>query len=494
VPVDEAAAGAHLPAMVSRDISLPFGVSMTVESNSRTHPGVGGPAAGPVVILVDNKVRDLTVAALIAHQLEADGIECFLEPLEAFRAAVGAHRPGMIVFNHLNGSQLVRWSQRLAEIGVLSAVLPNEGIVYDKTVREVLSGRFHRDAHVVNFFCWNEAHKESLLAQNIYNHTQIDVVGIPRFDVYFQPWSKVLPPVQPRRTGKPRVLLCTNFIFANFDKRQADRTFGSWQKYNPGAKDYWGAVLSHRKSREQALKFAEALLDDGRFELVLRPHPNENRVFYEDWLAALPGAKRAGVVYAPTDNISALILDCDVQVACETCTTSIESWIAKKPTIALIFDKHPFHYNALHNAPNIPCNDPTVFADTVSHCLDEPVPQDKLALRLQHLETWCASPDGHSVERIAAAIGKALRSRPAPDWSKLDAGDFRRAAKLRMYQQLGQAYHYDPLLWLKGSLFPKRYAMKTRGYRKSILPSDVASARRLVEERLGRRGATKRAS
>jgi len=456
--------------------------------------GAGSKETDPVVILVDNKVRDLNVAALIAHQLEANGVKCFLEPLEAFRAVLGAHRPSMIVFNHLNGSQLVEWSQRLAEIGVLSAVLPNEGIIYDKTAREVVSGRFHRDVHVDNYFCWNESHKESLIAQGIYEDTEIDIVGIPRFDVYFEPWSKVLPLAPPRRSGRPRVLLCTNFIFASFDKQQADRTFGAWEKYNPGVKDYWGAVLSHQKSRDQVLKFAEALLEDGRFELVLRPHPNENRAFYESWLDALPEVKRAEIVYAPTDNISALILDCDVQVACETCTTSIESWIAKKPTIALIFDKHPFHYNELHNAPNLPCDDPNAFPELVSRCLDEPVPQDKLALRLQHLETWCASPDGHSVERIATAIGKALRSRPAPDWTKLDAGDFRRAAKLRMYQQIGQAYHYDPLLWLKGSLFPKRYAMKTRGYRKSILPSDVARARRLVEERLSNRSAAKRAS
>jgi surface carbohydrate biosynthesis protein len=455
----------------------------------------GSKKIDPVAILVDNKVRDLNVAALIAHQLEARGVKCFLEPLEAFRAVVGAHRPGMIVFNHLNGSQLVEWSQRLAEIGILTAVLPNEGIVYDKTAREVLSGRFHRGVHVDNYFCWNESHKESLITQGIYDDTQIDVVGIPRFDVYFEPWSKVLPPVQPRRSGKPRVLLCTNFIFAGYDQGQAERTFGTWKKYNPAAKDYWGAVLSHRANRDRVLKFAEALLDDGRFELVLRPHPNENRAFYEEWVAALPDAKRVEVVYAPTDNISALILDCDVQVACETCTTSIESWIAKKPTIAIVFDKHPFHYNELHNTPNIPCADPGAFPEFISRCLTEPVPPDKLALRLQHLETWCASPDGHSVERIATAIDTALRSRPSPDWTKLGFGDFRRAVKLRTYQQFGQAYHYDALLWLKGSLFPKRYEMKTRGYRKSILPSDVTAARRIVEERLSSvGGSTKRAS
>ncbi len=446
-----------------------------------------GPVSGPVVILVDNKVRDLNVAAVVAHQLESEGIACRLEPLEAFRAVVGAHRPSMIIFNHLNGGQLVRWSQRLAEIGVLTAVLPNEGIVYDQTSRDALSGRFHRDAHVDNIFCWNESHKQSLLAQGIFGNAQIDVVGIPRFDIYFVPWSKLLPPAPARQSNRPRVLLCTNFVFARFNHEQAKQTFGGWEKYNPAAKHYWGAVLSHRASRIKTLEFASAILADGRFELVLRPHPNEDHEIYEDWLAGLSEEQRAGVVYAPKINIGSLILDCDLHVACETCTTSIEAWIATKPTLALIFDKHSFHYNETHNAPNIPCDDPNAFSDLVARQLSQPVPPEKMALRLQHLETWCASPDGGSVGRIVAAISKALRNRRAPNWSKLGAGDMRRAIKLKAYNHIGQAYHFDPLLWLKASLFPKRYAMKTRAYRKSILPADVAQARQHVQERLSDR-------
>lgn len=444
-----------------------------------------GQVSGPVVILVDNKVRDLNVAALVAHQLESEGIPCRLEPLEAFRAALGAHRPSMIVFNHLNGGQLVRWSRRLADMGVMTAVLPNEGIVYDKVARDALAGNFHRDAHVDNVFCWNQSHKEALLAKGIYGGAQIDIVGIPRFDIYFEPWSKLLAPAPARRSGRPRVLLCTNFVFARYDEAQAKEAFGGWEKYNPAAKDYWSAVLSHRANRVKVLEFADALLKDGRFELVLRPHPNEDHEIYETWLAGLSEAHRAGVVYAPKDNISSLILDCDLHVACETCTTSIEAWIARKPTLALIFDKNRFHYNEVHNAPNIPCENPAAFADMVAENLSGLVPADKQALRDAHLETWCASPDGGSVSRIVAAIGKAVRNRKSPDWTKLGAGDMRRAIKLKTYQQIGQAYHFDPWLWLKASLFPQRYAMKTRGYSKSIMPADVSKARRHIRERLG---------
>src|SRR5258706_9352795 len=94
-------------------------------------------ATGPrprAVLLVDSKTRDLPVAALIAHHLNALGVDCFLEPLEAYRAVLGAYRPQLILFNHLTASHLVDYSKRLAQMGVLTAVLPNEGILYDSEV------------------------------------------------------------------------------------------------------------------------------------------------------------------------------------------------------------------------------------------------------------------------------------------------------------------------------------------------------------------------
>lgn len=438
--------------------------------------------SGPAVILVDSKIRDLNVAALIASHLEALGVPCYLEPLEAFRAVVGAYHPGMIVFNHLNGGHLVKWSRRLAEIGVLTAVLPNEGIIYEQSSREVMAGRFHRDVHVDCFFCWNEPHREAVAAEGIYRDTRVEVVGVPRFDFYFEPWSKILPPAPPRRSSRPRVLLCTNFIFAHYnDRAEVDRLFGTWAAYNPANRDYWGSVLAHQRSRPRVLEYAQSLIDDGRFEVVLRPHPNEVHSFYEEWLERLTPEQRANVVYAPKENISALILDCDLQISCEVCTTAIESWIAKKPTITLIFEKHPIHYKEVQIAPNVSCDNPSALPDMVADQLANGVPPEKLAAQKEHLRLWCSTSDGRSTQRIAEVIAETLRSKPKPDWSKLDASDTRRAAKLKAYQSVGQAYHFDPLLWLKSAFFKRRYALKNRGYAKSIMPRDVSATKQLFK-------------
>ena len=87
-----------------------------------------------VVYLVDNKNRDLMGASLIAHYIRESGHECFLEPLEAYQAALGAHKPHLMIFNHLLASHLAAYSRRLNSLGIKVAVLSNEGILYDKDV------------------------------------------------------------------------------------------------------------------------------------------------------------------------------------------------------------------------------------------------------------------------------------------------------------------------------------------------------------------------
>ena len=62
-------------------------------------------------MLVDHRQRDLPVASLIAFQLRARGIDCFLEPIDAYQGALGAHRPNMIIFNHVLASHLVGYSR-----------------------------------------------------------------------------------------------------------------------------------------------------------------------------------------------------------------------------------------------------------------------------------------------------------------------------------------------------------------------------------------------
>ena len=89
--------------------------------------------------------------------------------------------------------------------------------------------------------------------------------------------------------------------------------------------------------------------------------------------------------------------------------------------------------------------------------------------------------DTNVCERIAGIIGQAINTKRPADWSKLRFEDYRRSIKLRIYRALGQAYHFDPMLWIKYLLLPRRYWTRQATYDKSIKPSDVAAARRRIE-------------
>jgi len=437
-------------------------------------------------MLVDNKRRDLMVAALLAHHLEERGAVCHLEPLEAYQGVLGAHRPDLIIVNHLLAPHLVHYSQRLRDLGVLVAVLPNEGILYDENVLEFNAGKHYNGAHIDLFFCWNEVHKRALEKQGFGGRTHIEVIGVPRFDFYFAPWSSVFD-LQPKSDdGRRRVLFCTNFVFAKFHdlpKMEADRFFGQWKDKIAAYRDYWSMVEVNHRARQKMFTFLEELARQTQFDVVLRPHPSEEIAIYRRWLDGLKPEQRQRFTLDQETNITQLILSCDLEISCETCTTALESWIAKKPTVELVLEKHPVFFHPHIAALNATCDRAEQLVDVIGKELSS----SRAAVeggRAGHLAKWCHSPNGTSTGQMAEAIVREISDHPRPDWSKLAANDRRRAMKLRLMNRFGQAYHFDPLLPIKSRLFKSRYQLKSFSYRKSIMPRDVTEARARIERGL----------
>lgn len=438
----------------------------------------------PIVILADNKRRDLPGIALIAHHIRTLGVECHLEPLESYRAALGAYRPGMIVFNHVFASHLAAWTKRLADVGVLTAVLSNEGMYLREDDLEFNSGRYHADAHIDYFFSWNRVHRDGLKKTGVFNNSKIEVVGVPRFDYYSKPWSDLLDRSLVGTKSKPRILACTNFVLSRFyelPREYADRFFLAWVSRMPRYKDYWGAIESHWKSQRRFLEYIKPLVASGKYEIILRPHPSEARAIYDKWLAELDAVERAHIQYDTQANISAQILDCDLEISGESCTTAVESWIAQKPTVELVFDKHPVLFSEERSAGNVHCGTPADIVKIVDEQLANPAQPQLREVRNNYLEKWCATPDGNACRRVAEIAVSAVKQKRPADWSKLAFADHRRALKLRATRMIGHAYHFSPLLPLKSLLFKKSYTIRKFTYDKSIRPRDVAAALRRIE-------------
>lgn len=430
-----------------------------------------------IVLLVDNRKRDLPGAALIAHHLRRLGYTCFLEPLEAYKAVLSAHKPAMIIFNHLLASHLVSYSKRLKKLGVLTAVLPNEGLIYNREVLKFLAGRFYSDAHIDLYFCWHAELKRLLLESGFSESTtRMEVIGIPRFDYYFKPWSALYNTLPAPPPGKKRILLCTNFDLARFSelpKSAADQFFASWASRIDSYSDYWGCIQSMRARRDAMPAYITALAATGRYEVLLRPHPSENILFYQDFLKTMPPELRQHVQMDAKSNITGLILASDLTIAVEDCTTTLESWIAGKPTISLIFDRHPMRYDEAFAQLNVSCFSPQELPDLVARELAAPDQAVFAAGRQAHLQQWCSPLDGQTCQRVALAIRDVLANSKPVDWSQIELDDHRRAAKLRIKTFLGLPYTYDPALLIKNRLFPKKYAMRYNAVCKTIRPAEV---------------------
>ena len=440
-------------------------------------------------MLVDDKKRDLMVAALIARHFQRRGVECFLEPLEAYRGALAAHRPHLMIFNHLVASHLVEYSKRLGGMGILTAVLLNEGLCYNDDAREFNAGKHHRGANIDYFFCWNRPLKEALQRQGFGARTHIEVVGPPRFDYYCEPWSRVFDDFPWPGHGRPKLLVCSNFGFAKFfnaPRAEGKRFFAAWTDRIPERKDWWGLIEMNHRAQQRFLLFVEAIARSGKFDVVLRPHPREDLDVYRNWLAALPPQARSRLHMDATSNITSLILACDLRVGCENCNTTLESWIAGKPTVELVFDRHPVFYNAEVGSLSPECERPEDVVRVIERALADREQAEYRADRRAHLAKWCNSPAGKASERIVEVLAARLAAHPEPDWSKLELADRRRALKLKALQKLGKAYHYKPLISLRGRMLGGRHKLKAGVYEKAVTPRDVSRALALIESRLER--------
>lgn len=438
------------------------------------------------VILVDHRTRDLMLAVLIAHHLERKGVATFLEPLESYHGALAAFSPDLILFNHVNSSHLVRYSQRLARSRVLTAVLPNEGLIYDDEMIRYNSGKFHKGANMDFYFCWNAKHQAGLQAARPGgDHTRIEVSGVPRFDFYFAPWSRTVNPT-PRAKPRPLVLICTNLGFARFDglpAADAERFFAPFTDRLPLYRDYKSLIAVQVRERERLLHFLNAITSAEDWDVILRPHPREDATYYKQWMQGLNVAAQKRVTLDTHSNITQLILDCNLEISCETCTTALEAWIARKPTLELVFEKHPLYYHEDIARLNVCCDTPAQVVELIRAQLRDPAQAQYQEGRRRHLATWCNSPDGTASERIANILAEAIHKKPPmiPDFTFQER---RKGLKLKLLRQVDLPYNFDPLLPLKVRLFPNRYATKDFVYRKTIRPSMVSAAQKLLQSSL----------
>lgn len=434
-----------------------------------------------IVFQIDHKGRDLMGAALMAHHLENLGYEVHLEPLQAFKSVITAWKPSMVIVNQLVHSNMTAYSANLKNWGILVGCILNEGLALTEDKRKYLSIPQYDDLHCDLFLTWNTLHRDELIQHEFVTPPENAVtVGCPRFDFYKMPWSKLF--LKNRISKRINVLINTTFAVAHFyhrtEEEQKTLIAGMGNGKIKDHLDYKSLIKAHYDGLNKLPEFLTTLLDSDQYNITLRPHPREELSFYTNFIESLPENQQSLIRLDKKEHIQSAILNSDVILNCENCTTSVESWMANKPTITLTFAKHPAFFSSLYADRSPQVSDPAKIIEAIQYALDHPDQEEYQALREEYLEKWLYKVDGQSAQRAAEQIHRVIQEKnPQPKFPK-DFTSLRRGLKLRILHLINEPSHAKPNQIIKRILKGEhvKQTLRYRNYLKAVRPSEAKDA------------------
>lgn len=433
------------------------------------------------VIFVDLKDRDLMGDALIAHHLEKLGVTCYLEPLETWQSAVHAYKPHLVLFNHLTVKHLADFSQKLRQWGVLVGCLMNEGLLYFPGERKFCSKKQDEHMHCDLYLTWNDVHREELIHYEFCTPPEMaHTIGCPRFDFYKEPWCRVYQ--QPRHEdGLPVILVNATFALAHYytmPREDADRFFEPWVNKIEEVKDYWALIEAQFKGRERMPDYIEPLIRSGKYRVIIRPHPREELAFYQDWFASMSPEEQARVSLSTNEPPPVAIFKSDIVINCEDCTTSMEAWLAGRPTLTIALEQNPYWFSETYKRLSPIAYSPEELDSMIAPALAEPTQPDYHELRQEHLEKWLHSTDGKCAERAANEIATLIKEKNLTPRVPFSIRGSWKKWKLLILKALNEPYRARPKHILRRLFSSKQeqVSIRYRDYLKSIRRSDVEEA------------------
>src|SRR4029078_9722300 len=115
------------------------------------------PFTADVLLIVDQKWRDLPGMAALAWWLEQDSISSALLPYAAWREALVTRRPSVVVLTHMNGSRNRAIAESARRMGSRNAVIQTEGRPNNLELMEYVVGRPEDVGQVDLWFTWSDA-------------------------------------------------------------------------------------------------------------------------------------------------------------------------------------------------------------------------------------------------------------------------------------------------------------------------------------------------
>jgi len=178
--------------------------------------------------------------------------------------------------------------------------------------------------------------------------------------------------------------------------------------------DYMDHVNNQRELRDKTVVFVRQLVESyPRLNIALKPHPNENTVFWHDFLESLDCPRVALVVGEPVNH---LLRVSDLHLSHNVCTTTVEALLAGVPVAEIHTGRSASMYGARHLS--IPTYQIMDFAD-LARAIDAEVIGEPAHLHLEpssrakldsYVSDFFSTFDGRRCEAYADTIAEWART------------------------------------------------------------------------------------
>lgn len=145
----------------------------------------------PVLLLVDNRARDVDAVLFVYHWLVYLGYPVILCNKNNWIDKSYAYSPSVIVISTAISQYEQMYGELLDQVSKFSkiVILPQEGAIPDrKHAMNLYSGRYEAGAYtrgVSRIFIWGQTMAKWLAEEGIFEPSQIMVAGTPRFDAFY---------------------------------------------------------------------------------------------------------------------------------------------------------------------------------------------------------------------------------------------------------------------------------------------------------------------
>ena len=224
----------------------------------------------------------------------------------------------------------------------------------------------------------------------------------------------------------------------------------------------------------EAPPYIDLLIRSGKYRIIIRPHPREELGFYEEWFATLTEEEHSRVSLSTNEPPPVAIFRSDVVLNCEDCTTSMEAWLAGKPTITLALTQHPYWFTETYKRLSPIAYETERVDEMIELALETPDQPDYAPLRQEHLEKWLYSTDGRCAERAAEEIANLIKKKNLTPSIPFSLRGFWKKWKLLILKAFNEPYTARPKHVLRRRFSSKqeqvsiRYRDYLKGVRRSV--------------------------